>query len=111
MFDENIKNKVFDEPQIFKFECKLIIKTQYCDYKYTDYDCTSLEYIIKSHSYNECFEKIKNEINQLINNNKIIYNESYYGYDWEVLEYKIDSNLNDKLNFNLTNKLESLDLK
>lgn len=102
MDTKNIKNKMFDHPQIFKFECKLIVKTQYCDYKYTDYDYTNLEYIIKSYSYDKCFEKIQNEINQLINNKEILYNEAYDGYDFEILKYQIDNSLNNKLDFDLT---------
>ncbi len=100
---ENIKNKVFDEPQIFKFECIVTYKGEYCDYTYP-------EYIIKSYSYDECFEKIQDEIhNDYMDNYDT---EMYYDSDWEVLEYKIDNSLNElDLNFDLTNKLESLDLK
>lgn len=100
----NIKDKVFDEPQIFEFKCIVT----YAGYDNSDYDYP--EYIIKAYSYGECFEKISDEISCDYMDDYD--SEEYHSSDWEVLEYKIDNSLNElDLNFDLTNKLESLDLK
>lgn len=99
MNQKNIKNKIFEEPQIFKFNCIVTYKGEYCDYEYP-------EYTIKSYSYDECFEKIQDEIHDYMNDYDT---EKYYDADWEVLEFEIDNSLNDNLNFDLTNKDNNLE--
>ena len=86
------KNKIFEEPQIFKFKCIITYKGEYSDCEYP-------EYTIKSYSYDECFEKIQDEIQKNIDDYDT---EEYYDADWEVLEFKIDNSLNDDLDFDLT---------